>query len=54
MIYGGGFMEGGIDLTALGLEGCFASFMAETRSSPSLTAAQKDFTIGRFESCGSS
>ena len=51
VIYGGGFMEGGIDLTALGLEGCFSSFMAETRSSPSLTAAQKDFTLGRFESC---
>jgi hypothetical protein len=52
VIYGGGMMEGGIDLGALGLTGCFASFMAETRSSPSLTAAQKDFTLGRFESCG--
>jgi hypothetical protein len=45
-------MEGGIDLGALHLTGCFSSFMAETRSSPSLTAAQKDFTLGRFESCG--
>ena len=53
VVYGGGFMEGGVDLGALGLEGCFASFMAETRSSPSLTAAQKDFTLGRFESCSS-
>ncbi len=53
VIYGGGFMEGGIDLGALGLQGCFSSFMAETRSSPSLTAAQKDFTLGRFESCSS-
>jgi hypothetical protein len=52
VIYGGGLMEGGIDLTALNLQGCFASFMAETRSSPSLTAAQKDFTLGKFESCG--
>jgi hypothetical protein len=52
VIYGGGFMEGGVDLTALNLQGCFSSFMAETRSSPSLTAAQKDFTLGRFESCG--
>ena len=31
----GGFVEGGLDLTALGLEGCFASFVAETRTSPS-------------------
>ena len=53
VIYGGGFMEGGVDLNALGLQGCFASFMAETRSSPSLTAAQKDFALGKFESCGS-
>src|SRR5262249_29951770 len=28
----GEFLEEGVDLTALGLEGCFASFMAETRS----------------------
>lgn len=54
VIYSGGFMEGGLDLEALGLTGCFSSFMAETRSSPSLTAALKDFTIGRFEACGSS
>ena len=53
VIYGGGFMEGGVDLNALDLQGCFASFMAETRSSPSLTAAQKDFALGKFESCGS-
>jgi len=52
-IYSGGFMEGGIDLGALGLTGCFSSFMAETRSSPSLTAELKDFTIGKFEACGS-
>ncbi|HEU5216012.1 MAG TPA: hypothetical protein VFU30_10770 [Gaiellaceae bacterium] len=52
VIYSGGFMEGGIDLGALGLTGCFSSFMAETRSSPSLTAELKDFTIGKFEACG--
>ena len=47
---GGGF-EGGINLTALGLEGCFSSFLAETRSSPEITAILKDFALGSFESC---
>ncbi|MCI0582589.1 MAG: prealbumin-like fold domain-containing protein [Chloroflexi bacterium] len=47
----GGFFEGGIDLTALGLDGCFSSFLAETRSSPELTAILKDFALGSFESC---
>ena len=50
--YAGGFMEGGIDLTALHLEGCFASFMGTSRSSPQLTAENKAFTLGNFESCG--
>lgn len=47
----GGMFEGGINLTALGLEGCFSSFLAETRSSPEITAILKDFTLGAFESC---
>jgi hypothetical protein len=47
----GGFFEGGIDLTALGIDGCFSSFLAETRSSPELTAILKDFSLGSFESC---
>jgi hypothetical protein len=50
-ISAGGFMEGGVNLTALGLEGCFSSFMATTRSSASLTADPKDFIFGNFESC---
>lgn len=49
----GGFFEGGIDLTALNLAGCFSSFLAETRSSPEITAVLKDFALGQFESCGS-
>src|SRR3990172_783417 len=49
--YAGAFMEGGIDLTALGLEGCFRSFMAETRSSPEPGAQLKDFVLGAFEQC---
>ncbi len=32
-------MEGGVDLTGLGLEGCFSSFLAETRSSPAIGAS---------------
>lgn len=49
----GGFFEGGVDLTALGLDGCFSSFLAETRSSPEITAILKDFALGSFEACGS-
>jgi hypothetical protein len=47
----GGFLEGGIDLTAIGLGGCFSSFVGETRSSPSVTATLKDFVLGNFEVC---
>ncbi len=49
----GGLLEGGINLSALGLDGCFSSFVAETRSSPSITAVLKDFVLGSFETCGS-
>src|SRR5207247_6605332 len=34
----GEFLEEGVDLTALGLQGCFSAFLAETRSSQSPTA----------------
>ena len=47
-IASGGFLEGGINLSDLGLEGCFSSFMATTRSSASLTADPKDFILGDF------
>ena len=46
-------MEGGVDLTALNLTGCFSSFLAETRSSPEIGAQLKDFLLGAFESCSS-
>ncbi len=54
-----GFFEGGVDLTvvgqAIGIPGigteCLASFLVETRSSQSLTAVLKDFTLGAFEKC---
>ncbi len=47
------FFEGGINLSQLlGTESCFASFMAETRSSHSFTATLKDFVLGSFPLCG--
>jgi hypothetical protein len=49
------FMEGGINMTALGLGNeCFNSFLAETRSSPSPTSTLSDFALGNFGSCGAS
>jgi Prealbumin-like fold domain len=47
----GGFFEGGLNLSALGLTGCFSSFLAETRSSPSVDAVLKDFVTGAFNPC---
>mgnify|MGYP001220162581 CR=1 FL=1 len=47
------FYEGGINLTrVIGGETCFSSFMAETRSSSSFTAALKDFVLDDFLLCG--
>jgi uncharacterized repeat protein (TIGR01451 family) len=47
----GEFLEEGVDLTALGLDGCFSSFLAETRSSQSPTATLSDFVVGSFPLC---
>src|SRR5262249_10139310 len=47
----GEFLEEGVDLTALGLQGCFSSFLAETRSSQSPTATLSDFVLGSFPLC---
>jgi hypothetical protein len=48
----GEFYEGGIDLNAVGLgDACFASFLAETRSSTSVDAQLKDLVGGIFEHC---
>ena len=48
----GGFVEAGINLTDLGLDGsCFASFLAETRSSPSESSTLSDFAFGSFALC---
>jgi hypothetical protein len=48
------FFEGGINISAFiqtSVGGCFSSFMAETRASTSLTATQKDFALGEFDTC---
>ena len=46
------FMEGGLDITAIfGHSVCFASYLAETRSSSSVSAVLKDFVQGDFNVC---
>ena len=45
------FFEGGINMDRFGLAGCFASFLAETRSSTSTTAQLKDFILGQINTC---
>ena len=42
------FFEGALDLTAAGLGSCFATFIVETRQSPSTSAALEDFAMGDF------
>jgi hypothetical protein len=45
----GAFFEGGVNLSQLGISNvCFASFLAETRSSQSTDATLKDFVTGTF------
>lgn len=48
----GEFFEGGIDLTANRLQGCFSRFLADTRSSATPTATLFDFALGQFNLCG--
>lgn len=52
------FFEGGINLTKIlnaagqtPTDGCFSSFMAESRASESFDAQLKDFVFGKFELC---
>ena len=48
------FFEGGVNLNAIfgaGNVPCFSSFLAETRSSSSITAQLKDFAEGSFDLC---
>jgi hypothetical protein len=49
------FFEGGLNLTEANLAGqCFNTFMADTRSSQSLTATLFDFSLGKLGVCESS
>jgi hypothetical protein len=47
------FFEGGVNLNKIFPTGvpCFSSFLAETRSSPSITSVLKDFAEGNFNLC---
>jgi hypothetical protein len=46
------FYEGGVDLTSHGLGGkCFNTFLADTRSSQSLTATLFDYASGQLGAC---
>jgi hypothetical protein len=48
----GSFFEGGINVTRLlGTSRCFSSFLADTRTSQSVSAELKDFALGAFELC---
>ncbi len=48
------FYEMGIDLTeAVPGATCFATVVADTRTSPSLTATLKDYLVGQLPTCGS-
>jgi hypothetical protein len=48
----GSLYEGGVNLSDFGFGGaCFASFLVETRSSPSVDATLKDFVLGQFSPC---
>jgi hypothetical protein len=48
------FMEGGVNLTDLGLSGCFPTFLANSRSSQIPGATLHDFARSPFEECGAS
>jgi len=52
----GAFFEGGFNASLLlgesGTSACFSAFLAQTRSSQSLTAQLKDFALGAFNTCG--
>jgi uncharacterized repeat protein (TIGR01451 family) len=47
----GEFLEEGINLTGLGLNGCFSTFLAETRSSQAPTATLSDLVLGNLSTC---
>ena len=46
------FMEGGVNLSDLGLSGCFPTFLANSRSSQVPGSTLHDFARSSFEQCG--
>jgi hypothetical protein len=52
----GAFFEGGLNVSRLlgesGSSACISAFMAQTRTSQSITAQLKDFALGGFNTCG--
>jgi hypothetical protein len=46
------FMEGGVNLSDLGVSGCFPTFLANSRSSQIPGATLHDFARSSFEQCG--
>ncbi len=47
------FMEGAVNLSDLGLDGCFATFLANSRSSQETGSTLHDFARDDFNTCGS-
>ncbi|MBP6687122.1 MAG: T9SS type A sorting domain-containing protein [Lacibacter sp.] len=47
-VYAGAFFEGDLNLTALGIEPCFSTFLLSTRNSQSLNASLQDFVTGEL------
>lgn len=46
------FFEGGVDVGVAGTDTCFATFLANTRTSTSLTSDKPDYARGTFPVCG--
>ncbi|RXK58128.1 T9SS type A sorting domain-containing protein [Lacibacter luteus] len=47
-VYAGAFFEGDLNLTALGIEPCFSTFLLSTRNSQSLNASLQDLVTGEL------
>lgn len=45
------FLEGGVNLTELGVEGCFPTFLANSRSSQETGSTLHDFARASFQQC---
>jgi hypothetical protein len=48
----GTFFEGGVDLTAAGIRGCFRTVLIDTSQSQNIDESTQDYVFGAFEGCG--